>query len=761
MTFSKSFYTSSRGIVKQTDLSVFLDADIHSLSDFKSANNSTKEQAVVGWGNKANTQKSVEFAQNNNLPFYRLEDAFLGYFGHPSKRNIRVGLIKDSQGIYYDAFNHCDLEDFIQLPLSADESSQSIKDLALFKELRLSKYNDPTITSTATTSTATSAAIPATTSSDVDQTDDYVLLIDQTFADQSITSGGANQDCFLWMLLDALYLYPNSKIIIRTHPDVKAGKKTGCFKADWLKLSDRIELNDKPINAIDLIEPALAVFCVTSQMGFESILQNKKVFTYSTAFYTGLGLTQDRIHFLSHLSAAAQIQYFDDIGFNYSTNNSLINISQFEGLFECHQTKRNIRLSDYWLSLDLVAKKTALFYAAMIRYPTYVHPDTQTICSLNELLNWFKVQQHFKLETQHPIVLFGFSLWKKWFIPAYIPFKHRHNLIFVSTHNALQKQLKTGCDVVITWGAVRAESVSKLLEHQTLYCVEDGFIRSQGLGVDLKRPSSLCFDDLSIYYNSLKPSRLNSILQNSKPLIDTNKQVRYLINAINSNGLSKYNVGQPLDCEIESAINRAKGESKEIILIPGQVMGDASLKYGTGVIDSNIKLIKQVKQDYPDAFIIYKPHPDVFASKKGDFTELSVAYKNCSLVLNQQDIALLYPHIGRLCTMTSLSGFEALLRGIKVDCYGKPFYSGWGLTLDHHTISDRTNTLSIEQLVAATLITYPLYVNWRTWTFMQPEVLVHQISGAHVKIKPTGFFAKMHKKMGYLIELYQMSRKTY
>jgi capsular polysaccharide export protein len=41
-----------------------------------------------------------------------------------------------------------------------------------------------------------------------------------------------------------------------------------------------------------------------------------------------------------------------------------------------------------------------------------------------------------------------------------------------------------------------------------------------------------------------------------------------------------------------------------------------------------------------------------------------------------------------LHTMTSLSGFEALMHGKRVFCYGMPFYAGWGLTQDEHQIPD-------------------------------------------------------------------------
>jgi len=77
--------------------------------------------------------------------------------------------------------------------------------------------------------------------------------------------------------------------------------------------------------------------------------------------------------------------------------------------------------------------------------------------------------------------------------------------------------------------------------------------------------------------------------------------------------------------------------------------------------------------------------------------------------------------------MTSLVGFEALMRDLKVVCYGLPFYSGWGLTQDFHLIKRRTRKLSLNELVHATLIDYPLYMDWETSTLTSPEVVVAQI----------------------------------
>jgi capsular polysaccharide export protein len=60
--------------------------------------------------------------------------------------------------------------------------------------------------------------------------------------------------------------------------------------------------------------------------------------------------------------------------------------------------------------------------------------------------------------------------------------------------------------------------------------------------------------------------------------------------------------------------------------------------------------------------------------------------------------------------MTSLSGFEALLHGRAVHCYGAPFYAGWGLTVDHVPLPQRRRRLRLDDLVFAAMLCYPRYV---------------------------------------------------
>ena len=71
--------------------------------------------------------------------------------------------------------------------------------------------------------------------------------------------------------------------------------------------------------------------------------------------------------------------------------------------------------------------------------------------------------------------------------------------------------------------------------------VEDGFIRSIGLGSDLTRPYSLVFDDVGIYFDTTKPSRLENILNYHKfSAHELEEAIKLKQNLINSK-ISKYN----------------------------------------------------------------------------------------------------------------------------------------------------------------------------------------------------------------------------
>jgi len=235
-----------------------------------------------------------------------------------------------------------------------------------------------------------------------------------------------------------------------------------------------------------------------------------------------------------------------------------------------------------------------------------------------------------------------------------------------------------------------------------VYRVEDGFIRSVGLGSDLTQPYSLVVDSRGIYFDPSCESDLEDILQNhqfSTAEIERAKSIKiYLI----EKKLSKYNLYSNIDLELP--------KNKKIILVPGQVEDDASILFGARGM-TNFELLKQTRSKHPEAYIVYKPHPDVLVGNRIGKIEDSEAMRYCDQIATEVGIDSVLAYTNEVHTMTSLVGFEALIRGIKVVTYGTPFYAGWGLTEDQKCCERRTRKLSIEELVAGSYILYPIYIH--------------------------------------------------
>ena len=58
----------------------------------------------------------------------------------------------------------------------------------------------------------------------------------------------------------------------------------------------------------------------------------------------------------------------------------------------------------------------------------------------------------------------------------------------------------------------------------------------------------------------------------------------------------------------------------------------------------------------------------------------------------------------KVWTMTSLLGFEALLRGKPVTCLGAPFYAGWGLTRDMPGVPQHRFSRTLDEVFAASCL---------------------------------------------------------
>ncbi|MBA4773952.1 MAG: hypothetical protein H2054_12750 [Sphingomonas sp.] len=260
--------------------------------------------------------------------------------------------------------------------------------------------------------------------------------------------------------------------------------------------------------------------------------------------------------------------------------------------------------------------------------------------------------------------------------------------------------------------------------------IEDGFIRSAGLGADCVPPFSIIVDACGPHFAPGAPSELEAILQEGMFAPDLIARARALRNAIIAGGLSKYEAGG-----IE-AIPRFGGARRHV-LVPGQVEDDRAVTSG-GALASNLELLSRARAEAgPEAYVIYKPHPDVLAGhRRGMIPEREVAAL-ADRVETGSPMAALIALVDELHVNSSLAGFEALMRGKRVTVHGVPFYAGWGLTVDRGPVpARRTARRSLDELVAAALLVYPRYLDPETGLPCPAEVLVERLSGQQIRLEP-------------------------
>ncbi|EOH9743019.1 capsular polysaccharide biosynthesis protein, partial [Campylobacter jejuni] len=344
------------------------------------------------------------------------------------------------------------------------------------------------------------------------------------------------------------------------------------------------------------------------------------------------------------------------------------------------------------------------------------------------------------------LFMLGFTLWKRHFIKPFFNAKD-NEIIFLNSLKSLARYKLKENDKFFIWGKKYDENTLKNLlltkaKEQNLTnftpkisLVEDGFIRSISLGSDLTRPFSLIVDDKGLYIDPNKASKLEELLQNE--IFDENilNRAKNIIKILLENRFSKYNGLKHEDLKINAKIGQ------KVILIPAQVEDDASMILG-GFGLSTLDLLKEVRSKNQDAYIIFKPHPDVLSGNRVGLKDETRILEFCDEIVKDCSIDSAIKIADEIHTITSTSGFDALLRAKKVFTYGMPFYAGWGLTKDKYKCERRTRKLSLEELVAGALIAYPRYINPKTKTLCEIEVCLDIMLNLQ-----KAYFSKKHIKL--------------
>lgn len=302
-----------------------------------------------------------------------------------------------------------------------------------------------------------------------------------------------------------------------------------------------------------------------------------------------------------------------------------------------------------------------------------------------------------------------FSIWKK---PIVRRFFGGSRVVFVRSAS----RVPVGGTLAV-WG--RKPVPGKLPAGVQVIRLEDGFLRSVGLGADLISPMSWVADTCGIYYDATQPSGLEVLLQTAEFAPELLARAARLRERVVSAGLTKYNVG--------SSGWQRPPQAGRVILVPGQVESDASLRFGAPGVRTNLGLLQKVREANQNAYLVYKPHPDVVAGLRRKGNGEDDARRWCNEVVVDVDMGQMLEQVDEVHTMTSLAGFEALLRGRAVTCYGQPFYAGWGLTRDIEPVLRRNRRLSLDMLVACALILYPVYISRTTGRITTPERALEEL----------------------------------
>lgn len=309
-------------------------------------------------------------------------------------------------------------------------------------------------------------------------------------------------------------------------------------------------------------------------------------------------------------------------------------------------------------------------------------------------------------------VLVGFSKWKTWmrdFLPDY-------EVVFLGhsprTPVRLLKEIpKIGDVEVFAWSYKHPSVLKEICERADipLTFVEDGLIRSLGLGVSKTKPLSLVFDRKAMHFDRQKPSELEGILSeyDFSGNQDLMARARAMIGILTGAGISKYNgLGDHRDLRKELGIR----EGQDCVLVIGQVEDDFSLAYGMKHPMTGNDLVLRAAKENPDAIILYRQHPESRVVWKNHYSDPEDVAHLAHLVPEDVSLSACFEVATKVYTMTSLAGFEALLHGLPVKTFGCPFYAGWGVTEDvDPALQRRTRRLSVEEIFAAAYILYPKY----------------------------------------------------
>lgn len=277
-----------------------------------------------------------------------------------------------------------------------------------------------------------------------------------------------------------------------------------------------------------------------------------------------------------------------------------------------------------------------------------------------------------------------------------------------------------GLQAVCGWGRKPTAAAARAAAERVgipYIALEDGFVRSRLPG-PAERSISYVVDPVGVYYDASAPSALEAmVLARSADPAVADREAAEALEALRRHGLSKYNM---FDDEADLAAVAPEGAT----LVIDQTFDDAAVIGAGAQAGTFMRMLIAAAEENPDAPVLIKTHPETVMGRRAGYLDAatigaaaraSPAFANALASGRVAPLTArlrprtLFARVGRVYAVSSLLGFEALLAGRPVTCFGQAFYAGWGLTDDRAPPVPRRAPAPLACLAAAAYIDYARY----------------------------------------------------
>lgn len=240
--------------------------------------------------------------------------------------------------------------------------------------------------------------------------------------------------------------------------------------------------------------------------------------------------------------------------------------------------------------------------------------------------------------------------------------------------------------------------------NKPIFILEAGFVSSYLTLNEKESPISFHVDTVGgIYLDSHRHNEVLDYLNGERELtIEETRKVEEFINIITSHGISKYNNFVDDDCfDIEEGS----------VLVVDQTLNDYSIVSADANSSTFDEMIRTAISENPTRKIYIKCHPEVIiGARKGNIDIYKYSSrKNVAILTKNINPKILFSRFSDVYVVSSTLGFEALLYGRRVHCFGAAFYAGWGITVDYCKCANRLRKRNLFDLA------YAIYIRTSYW----------------------------------------------